>query len=115
MKTNLNKVTRIGACVSFLILVFVLACLSEQEKAVLGVWKGVEEGERIELLKDGTFIQVDENTTKKGKYEFVDEGKIKVVPTALGLASKPFVVNVSIHDNELTWSVLGSEGKKYHR
>ena len=91
------------------------ACLSEQEKEILGAWTGADDQERIEFMKGGSFVMVEEGMSSKGRYKFVEKDKLEIKMAGPGSMGRPFIVNVSMAHGELVWKIPNGEVRKYFK
>jgi hypothetical protein len=120
-------------CVVLLLgLMMAVACGSSTKKAILGKWQEVGGTETMEFLKDGNLIIAEKNVlpgkskatamlgaklgiSQAGKYEFLDDGRVKLeLSGLLGLAG-PVICKVSVSHKELVLTMPDGSVEKYQR
>lgn len=108
-----NKPVKLLAIVIMLILL--ISCSISLEKQIIGEWHEIDGTEIIELFKDGSITLNSRYLRVNGIYKFAEKDKISVEFNTEGALKGPFVAQVSIIDNKLTWVMPDGKVSSYKR
>jgi hypothetical protein len=104
---------------SWFIVLFVLAllvsCTSKPENAIVGKWRSGTE--TAEFLKDGRVVMANQSKgfNMAGKYQLVDNGRIKIDFGGMGGFVDPIMIGVTVSGDELTLAMPDGKVLAYTR
>ncbi len=101
--------------VVLIVLCLLTSCSPRPEDAIIGKWSAEKGAGTMEFFKDGTVVVNDKIMTLGGKYNFVDEKRVKDDLGGIGALVGPFVATVSFSDVELTWTMPNGKVSKYRK
>lgn len=95
----------------FFVTLFLVACTTKPESAIIGKWKEIDKTDAMEFFNEGSVCVTDKDTSLVGNYKFVDDGHLRLEIVGL----KSMIVTVKLTANELMFTEPNGTTVKFKR
>ena len=85
------------------------------KNAIIGRWQEIDGTETVEFFMEDTFNVVVQGMSMTGRYNFLDEGRIKLESDGISSGARSIICRVSVSENELTFTSPDGKVKRYRR